>query len=98
MKLSDLDVPEISSIYSLEFDNHGNNLYWCDRIRKTLDVLSLSTKTHTTIFKEIEGHIPFAVTLVPDKKQVHLILLYIHNVLRERCTRISSLCRTRVRQ
>jgi len=92
MKLSDLDVPEISSIYSLEFDNYGNNLYWCDRTRKTLDVLSLSTKTHTTIFKEIEGHIPFAVTLVPDKRQVHLILLYnIHNVLRGRRTRICCL-------
>ncbi|XP_025205329.1 vitellogenin receptor [Melanaphis sacchari] len=67
MKLSDLFVPEISSINSLEFDNRGNNLYWCDRTRRTLDVLSLSTKTHTTIFKEIEGHVPFAVTLVPDR-------------------------------
>lgn len=68
MKLSDLFAPEISSVNSLKFDNHGNNLYWCDRTSKTLDVLSLSTKTHTTVFKEIKGRIPFAVTLVPDRR------------------------------
>lgn len=70
MKLSDLRLPEISSMDSLKFDNHGNNLYWCDRTRRTLDVLSLSTNSHTTIFKEVDGHIPFAVALVPDKRQV----------------------------
>jgi len=80
MKLLDLDVPEISSIDSLKFDNHGNNLYWCDRTRRTLDVLSLSTNTHTTIFKEIEGHIPFAVALVPDKRLVQILLFNVHNV------------------
>lgn len=66
-KLSDLVVLEIGSLYSLKFDNHGNNLYWCDWARKTLDVLSLSTNTQSTLLNEINGHIPISVTLVPDR-------------------------------
>lgn len=67
MKLSDLATPETGYLYSLKFDNHGNNLYWCDLARRTLDVLSLSTVTRTTILSEFDGHIPIAVALVPDQ-------------------------------
>lgn len=66
MKLTDLATPEIGSLYSLKFDNYGNNLYWCDLARRTLDVLSLSTLTRTTILNEFDGHIPIAVALIPD--------------------------------
>jgi len=67
MKLSDLGTSEIGSLYSLEFDNYGNNLYWCDLMRRTLDVLSLSTNTQTTIMSELDGYIPIAVALAPDR-------------------------------
>lgn len=67
MKLSDLVTSEIGSLYSLEFDNYGNNIYWCDLTRRTLDVLSFSTNTQTTVMNELDGHIPIAVALVPDR-------------------------------
>lgn len=76
MKLSDLPISEIGSLYSLKFDNHGNNLYWCDRSRKTLEVLSLTTNTRTTILNEFDGHIPIAVALVPDKGYIFKCLLF----------------------
>lgn len=72
MKVSELAAKEIGSLYSLKFDNHGNNLYWCDLSRRTLEVLSLSTLTQTTILYEFDGHIPVAVALVPDKGYVDL--------------------------
>lgn len=65
-KLSDLK-PEIDSLHSLKFDNHGNNLYWCDRAKKTIDVLSLTTNTQTTLLYELNGHIPISLALVPDR-------------------------------
>ncbi|VVC34061.1 Hypothetical protein CINCED_3A006126 [Cinara cedri] len=65
-KLSDF-IPKIDSLHSLKFDNHGNNLYWCDLTRKTLDVLSLTTYMRTTILYELDGHIPISVALVPDR-------------------------------
>lgn len=67
MKLSDLATLEIVSLYSLKFDNHGNNLYWCDWTKRTLEVLSLSTITRSTILNEFDGRVPIAVALVPDK-------------------------------
>lgn len=67
MKLLDLVIPQIGSLYSLKFDNHGNNLYWCDWSRKTIEVMSLSTNIRITILNEVEGHIPIALALVPDK-------------------------------
>lgn len=67
MKLSDLVTSEIVSLYSLKFDNHGNNLYWCDWTKRTLEVLSLSTITRSTILNEFDGRVPIAVALVPDK-------------------------------
>lgn len=67
MKLSDLMTQEIGSLYSLKFDNHGNNLYWCDWTKRTLEVLSLSTNTRTTVLSELDGHTPIAVALVPDQ-------------------------------
>lgn len=67
MKLSDIVTPEIDTLHSLKFDNYGNNLYWCDWGRKTLDVLSLSTYSQTTLLYEHDGHVPIAVTLVPDQ-------------------------------
>lgn len=67
MKLSDIPTSEINSLHSLKFDNRGNNLYWCDWSRKTLEVLSLATNTRTTLLNEFDGHIPIAVALVPDK-------------------------------
>lgn len=65
-KLSDL-ISEIDSLYSLKFDNYGNNLYWCDWNRKTLDVLSLTTNMQTTLLYELDGRIPISVALVPDR-------------------------------
>jgi len=67
MILSELITSEIGSLYSLEFDNYGNNLYWCDLTRKTLEVLSFSTNTQTTVMNELNGRFPIAVTLVPDR-------------------------------
>jgi len=66
MKLSEL-VTDIGYLYSLKFDNHGNNLYWCDWTRRTLEVLSLSTMSQSIILNEFDGHIPIAVALVPDQ-------------------------------
>lgn len=67
MKLSELATQEIGSLYSLKFDNHGNNLYWCDLSRRSLEILSLSTLTRTSILHDFDGYIPVAVSLVPDK-------------------------------
>ncbi|XP_050548200.1 putative vitellogenin receptor [Daktulosphaira vitifoliae] len=67
MKLSDLVTSELGVIHSLKFDNHGNNLYWCDWTRGTLNVLSMTTKSRTVLLKELDGHIPIAVALVPDQ-------------------------------
>lgn len=67
MKLSDLVTSEIGSLYSMKFDNHGNNLYWCDLTKKTIEVLSLSTNKQTTVMNEFSGHIPIAIALDSDQ-------------------------------
>lgn len=51
----------------MKFDNHGNNLYWCDLTKRTIEVLSLSTNIRTTVMNEHDGHIPIAISLVPDQ-------------------------------
>ncbi|XP_050441147.1 vitellogenin receptor [Adelges cooleyi] len=86
MKLLDLVTSELGVIHSLKFDNYGNNLYWCDWGRGTLDVLSLTTKTRTVLLSEVDGYIPIAVALVPDqgymfvamKSESHLHIDRIH--------------------
>lgn len=67
MKLSDLITSDIGTLHSLKFDNHGNNLYWCDRARRTLNVLSLFTYARSVLLTEINGYVPIAVALVPDQ-------------------------------
>lgn len=68
MKLLLLLTSEIESMHSLKFDNHGNNLYWCDRTRNTLEVFSFSKKARTTLLNEFGiGHVPIALALVPDQ-------------------------------
>lgn len=53
-------------ITSLAFDDHGNNLYWCDTGRTTVEVISVNTMSRTTLVDNVSvGETPVAVAVAP---------------------------------
>ncbi|XP_063218375.1 vitellogenin receptor isoform X2 [Bacillus rossius redtenbacheri] len=60
-------VSNIGKIEGLAFDHLGNNLYWCDGDRATLEVMNLGNHFRTTILKQEGVEVPVAVAVVPEE-------------------------------
>ncbi|XP_017771582.1 PREDICTED: putative vitellogenin receptor [Nicrophorus vespilloides] len=57
----------IGSIKSLDYDYLGNNLFWCDTERETIEVLSLRTKARKTLVHDMGGEVATSLALVPEE-------------------------------
>lgn len=56
----------LGQIVSMSFDPYGNNLYYCDEDKKSVEVLSLTTREQITIHKSYRGDIPISVVAIPE--------------------------------
>jgi hypothetical protein len=48
-------------------DYMGNNLYWCDGEKGTVEIMSLTTLEKTVLFQYSEGEAPLDVAVVPTE-------------------------------
>lgn len=48
-------------------DYLGNNLYWCDSERQTVEVFNFNTKSRKIILYDLGGEIPQSIALVPEE-------------------------------
>lgn len=62
-----LNVSGISRMPSMQFDDFGNNLYWCDWDTLTIEAISLKTLSRTIIFTGSVTEVPMELALVPEK-------------------------------
>lgn len=51
-------------------DYLGNNLYWCDSERQTVEVYNFNTKSRKVILYDLGGEIPQSIALVPEEGYV----------------------------
>ena len=51
-------------------DYIGNNLYWCDGKKATVEIMSLTTYKKTVLLHSFEGEVPLDVAVVPEEGQV----------------------------
>ncbi|KRT81424.1 EGF-like domain containing protein, partial [Oryctes borbonicus] len=56
-----------SRIVSMAYDHAGNNLYWCDEGKATVDVLSLRTRSRKVLMHNMAGETPTAITVIPNE-------------------------------
>nr|BAC02725.2 vitellogenin receptor [Periplaneta americana] len=66
MKLS-LLLSHVGKIDAMDFDYMGNNLYWCDGERATVEILSLNTMERAILIHTLEGEIPLDVAVIPEE-------------------------------
>lgn len=48
-------------------DYLGNNLYWCDSERQTVEVFSLTTYSRKVLLHDLMGEIPQSLAVVPEE-------------------------------
>lgn len=48
-------------------DYLGNNLYWCDSEKQTVEVFNFNTKTRKVVLYDLGGEIPQSIALVPEE-------------------------------
>lgn len=56
-----------SLIESLAYDYMGNNLYWCDIGKATLEILNLNTMSIKILIHSVAEHVPTSLALVPEE-------------------------------
>nr|QJD20828.1 vitellogenin receptor [Liposcelis entomophila] len=66
-KLNKLLSSGVGQIVSMSFDAFGNNLYYCDEEKKSVEVLSLTTKEQITIHKSLNGDVPISIVAVSEE-------------------------------
>ncbi|KAF7284499.1 hypothetical protein GWI33_022088 [Rhynchophorus ferrugineus] len=62
-----LDLTNIGSITSMNYDPSSNNLYFCDKSKASLEVLSLVTMARKPLIHDADGEVPISVALVPSE-------------------------------
>nr|QQK84939.1 vitellogenin receptor [Chrysoperla nipponensis] len=65
-KINQLIHEDIENIEGMDFDYFGNNLYWCDSGRKSVDVFSMETRKRKPLLIDLKGDTPLDVALLPD--------------------------------
>lgn len=53
-----------SRIVSMAYDHAGNNLYWCDGGKGTVEILSLHTMARRVLMHDMAGETPASIALV----------------------------------
>lgn len=48
-------------------DYLGNNLYWCDEEKQTVEVFNLNTNSRKVVLYDLGGEIPQSIALVPEE-------------------------------
>nr|WBR46502.1 vitellogenin receptor [Coccinella septempunctata] len=61
-----LQMKEVGKIISMDFDYMGNNLYWGDEEKATIEMMNLNNKARRIILRNIPDDIPESITLIPD--------------------------------
>ncbi|KAF5291298.1 hypothetical protein FQA39_LY03449 [Lamprigera yunnana] len=57
----------VDYIVSMDFDNAANNIYWCDSIRSTVEVLNLITMSRAILLNDMVNETPMAIAIVPNE-------------------------------
>ncbi|KAJ9573514.1 hypothetical protein L9F63_009078, partial [Diploptera punctata] len=58
---------DVGDIAGMDFDYVGNNLYWCDNVKGTVEMMSLTTLERTVLLHSLENEIPMDIAVVPEK-------------------------------
>lgn len=64
----------LGPISSMEYDNYGNNLYWCDENKLTVEAYSFTTFSRTIIISGNNSETPHSIALVPDQGLVIVVI------------------------
>jgi hypothetical protein len=54
-------------VLNLLSDYMGNNLYWCNGEKGTVEIMSLFTLEKTMLLRSSEGEVPLDVAVVPEE-------------------------------
>jgi sugar lactone lactonase YvrE len=68
-------VDSVGFAKGLDYDEIGHNLYWVDSMRKTIEVMSLKTRTRVVLFKEIDR--PVDIVVAPNIRYMYLLEFFI---------------------
>ncbi|KAL3286983.1 hypothetical protein HHI36_001469 [Cryptolaemus montrouzieri] len=61
-----LDISNLGRVTSMDFDYNGNNLYWGDEEKGTIEALNVKNMARRTILHDLHDEIPESIALVPD--------------------------------
>ncbi|XP_050301092.1 vitellogenin receptor isoform X2 [Anthonomus grandis grandis] len=62
-----LPVVGAKSVVSMDYDPTGNNIYFCDQAKGTLEVFSLTTMTQKVLIHDSDSEVPQSVAVVPHE-------------------------------
>ncbi|KAK4884699.1 hypothetical protein RN001_000970 [Aquatica leii] len=57
----------VDLVISMDFDNVGNNIYWCDSVRSTVEVLSLNSISRAILLSDMDKETPISIAVVPNE-------------------------------
>uniref|UniRef100_A0A1Y1N8E6 Vitellogenin receptor n=1 Tax=Photinus pyralis TaxID=7054 RepID=A0A1Y1N8E6_PHOPY len=57
----------VDYISSMDFDPIGNNIYWCDSVRSTVEVLNLNSMSRAILLSDMADETPTSISLVPNE-------------------------------
>ncbi|KAF5274097.1 hypothetical protein FQR65_LT04495 [Abscondita terminalis] len=57
----------VDVIVSMDFDNVGNNIYWCDSVRSTVEVLNLNTMSRAILLSDMDKETPISIAVAPNE-------------------------------
>ncbi|KAK5648323.1 hypothetical protein RI129_003215 [Pyrocoelia pectoralis] len=57
----------VDHISSMDFDIVGNNIYWCDSVRSTVEVLNLNSMSRTIVLSDMAEETPTSIAVVPNE-------------------------------
>jgi hypothetical protein len=69
-----IEEREIEEVVSMEHDPMGNNLYWLDKVKRSLEVVSLSTGARASLLSNLGNETPTGLALAPKHGYVFIAL------------------------
>ncbi|XP_065166985.1 vitellogenin receptor Yl-like [Atheta coriaria] len=65
----------LGEVNAMSFDYLGNNLYWSDFDRKSVEILSITTMSRKVILHDLGGEIPMSIALIPEEGALFVALI-----------------------
>ncbi|KYB26208.1 vitellogenin receptor isoform X1 [Tribolium castaneum] len=62
-----IDVGSLGHVTAMDYDYLGNNLYWCDSLRDTIEVYNFNTNSRKILLHDTNGETPESIALVPEE-------------------------------